>query len=211
MSKELTEVLNEIRGGGDLWSARESLYAIRRKVRTLVGYVRDRLREIKVESRKLPRDDRELVHDLIEDVEDRVNDLIDEVLGKFNDVREAIRSDMRALQLPAPISSIVKITSTALSDLSRALSEALSDVRSEIEKGLSKGASSVISVRIPDEDLRIVDMLVEAGVFKSRSEAVAYFTHKGIKSSEELLKKIKERVDELFRLRSELERELGKS
>ena len=118
---------------------------------------------------------------------------------------------MKVLPIPAPISNIVKITSTALSDLSRALSEVLSDIRSEIEKGIVRGASSVISVRIPDEDLRIIDMLVESGIFKSRSEAVAYFTHKGIKSSEELLRKIKERVDELFRLKSELEKEFKKS
>ncbi|MDW8004995.1 MAG: hypothetical protein RMI04_09315, partial [Thermofilaceae archaeon] len=55
------------------------------------------------------------------------------------------------------------------------------------------------------------DALVEAGVFKSRSEAVAFFAHKGIEGSRSLFNEALEKLEELKRLRERLRDELQKA
>ena len=55
-----------------------------------------------------------------------------------------------------------------------------------------------------ERDLEVIDMLVEAGIFRSRSEAVAYFTHRGIEASKEWLEQVKGKVEELRKLREEV-------
>jgi Arc/MetJ-type ribon-helix-helix transcriptional regulator len=139
--------------------------------------------------------------------------MIDELLTSLDDIRESIRSvfeGREVLEYPL-IPNILKVSTAALDSISRVLSDVLQDIRSEIERSTTKGASSVVSVRISDDDLKLIDMLVNVGVFRSRSEAVTFFVRRGIKASEELLNKIKEKIDELSRLRTELEKEFKKS
>ncbi|RLE98113.1 MAG: hypothetical protein DRJ57_03880, partial [Thermoprotei archaeon] len=74
--------------------------------------------------------------------------------------------------------------------------------------GRERGGSVVISsIRLPQGDVEMIDLLVEAGVFRSRSEAVAYFTHKGLEASRDLLERVKSKVEELKRIREELVKE----
>jgi Arc/MetJ-type ribon-helix-helix transcriptional regulator len=57
--------------------------------------------------------------------------------------------------------------------------------------------TTFISSQIPESEARIIDILVKAGIFKNRSEAVAFFVHRGIESSKELLYNTKKQAKEI--------------
>ena len=59
-------------------------------------------------------------------------------------------------------------------------------------------------VRVNDETLRRLDMLVDAEITKSRSESAAYLIGEGIKATEELYAKIAEVTDQIVKLREQL-------
>lgn len=64
--------------------------------------------------------------------------------------------------------------------------------------------SNVVMVRVNDEALRHLDMLVEADVTKSRSESAAYLISEGIRANQELFAKISEITDKIETLRAQL-------
>jgi hypothetical protein len=72
-----------------------------------------------------------------------------------------------------------------------------------IETALS-AREHVVMVRVNDEALTKLDHLVEAGIFKSRSESAAFLISEGINAQGTLFEKISCKIDEINRLRSEL-------
>lgn len=62
----------------------------------------------------------------------------------------------------------------------------------------------VVSVRLDEDSVRRVEQLLEAGVFRSRSEAVAFLTREGIRARQDLFRKIDEKIGEIHRIREEL-------
>jgi ankyrin repeat protein len=64
--------------------------------------------------------------------------------------------------------------------------------------------SVVISVRLDETTLAAVDLLVEAGLAQSRSEAVSQFVKLGVQSSEELLLKAKALSEHIANLKLEM-------
>jgi Arc/MetJ-type ribon-helix-helix transcriptional regulator len=64
-------------------------------------------------------------------------------------------------------------------------------------------------VRVNRESLRRIDELVEAGIFKSRSESAAFLISEGIKAQAGLFERIEEKIREIERLRSELKNLVG--
>lgn len=64
--------------------------------------------------------------------------------------------------------------------------------------------SNVVMVRINDDALHHLDMLVEAEVTKSRSESAAYLISEGVRANEELFGKIGEITDQIETLRVQL-------
>jgi hypothetical protein len=81
--------------------------------------------------------------------------------------------------------------------LSRALEKALQD------------RVNVVMVRVNNETLKCLDMLVEAGVCKSRSESAAFLIGAGVNSSQELFKKIEEITSQIAGLRAQLKEIVG--
>ena len=67
-----------------------------------------------------------------------------------------------------------------------------------------QGRGNVVMVRVNDETLRRLDMLVDAEITKSRSESAAYLIGEGIKATEELYAKIAEVTDQIVKLREQL-------
>ncbi len=53
-----------------------------------------------------------------------------------------------------------------------------------------QGRGNVVMVRVNDEALNYLDMLVEAEVVKSRSEAAALLINEGVQANQELFEKI---------------------
>ncbi|HTX78767.1 MAG TPA: hypothetical protein VMC62_03825 [Longilinea sp.] len=67
-----------------------------------------------------------------------------------------------------------------------------------------QGRGNVVMVRVNDETLHRLDMLVEAEITKSRSESAAYLISEGIKATEGLYARIGEVTDQIARLREQL-------
>lgn len=66
------------------------------------------------------------------------------------------------------------------------------------------GRGNVIMVRVNDETLKAVDMLIEAGVCKSRSEGAAFLINQGIKASSDLYGRIGGITEQIAKLKSQL-------
>lgn len=70
-------------------------------------------------------------------------------------------------------------------------------------------ATQVVSVRIKEKDLEIIDRLTEVGIFRSRSEAVAFFTRRGIEASKDWIEKALEQAKKIKELQEAIRREIG--
>lgn len=75
---------------------------------------------------------------------------------------------------------------------------------------MSTGRANVVASRIGDEDIRLIDMLIEAGVFSTRSEAVAYLVNEGIKARRDTFEKVSTSLEEIRKTRKEAERQIQK-
>jgi Arc/MetJ-type ribon-helix-helix transcriptional regulator len=74
-----------------------------------------------------------------------------------------------------------------------------------------KERGNVIMTRLNDVDLEKIDALVEVDVFKSRSEAVAYFIHEGIRARSDLFERVTPTVDKIRQLKAQAREALGKT
>lgn len=67
-----------------------------------------------------------------------------------------------------------------------------------------QGRGNVVMVRVNDEALNYLDMLVEAEVVKSRSEAAALLINEGVQANQELFNKISQVTQQIDALRQHL-------
>jgi hypothetical protein len=72
-----------------------------------------------------------------------------------------------------------------------------------LETALS-GRGNVVVVRVNDEALAKMDMLVAGGICKSRSESAAFLLQRGIEGNEAMFAHIAEVTSEIATLRQEL-------
>lgn len=63
---------------------------------------------------------------------------------------------------------------------------------------------NAITIHVDDEAQRRIDSLVEAGIFKNRSDSAAYLVNEGIRARATVFAAIDARVAEIDRLRKEL-------
>lgn len=64
--------------------------------------------------------------------------------------------------------------------------------------------ANVVMVRVNDDALDHLDMLIEADVTKSRSESAAFLITEGVKANQELFDKISTITDQIAALRAQL-------
>jgi hypothetical protein len=86
---------------------------------------------------------------------------------------------------------------------SDSVSKALSSFMESLEAALSGRGNSVM-VRVNDDALAKLDMLVNAGICKSRSESAAFLLQRGIESSGALFDRIESVTNKIISLRQEL-------
>ncbi|GEM_PF-721185 len=79
-----------------------------------------------------------------------------------------------------------------LENLGKALGNALQD------------RANVVAVRINNDSLRYLDMLIESDITKSRSDGAAFLINEGIKANEQLFNKIRNITDQISSLKSQL-------
>lgn len=89
-------------------------------------------------------------------------------------------------------SSLRSAIEKSMESLSKALGAALED------------RANVVMVRVNDDALHHLDMLVEAEVTKSRSESAAFLINEGIKANHALFEKIGEITRQIAELREQL-------
>lgn len=80
---------------------------------------------------------------------------------------------------------------------------ASSDREREADAGRTKG--NVLTCRIDDRDLAVLDALVEAGIRPTRSAAAAWLIHAGIEANRSLVDKVYAALTEIRRLRDEVQ------
>ncbi len=97
-----------------------------------------------------------------------------------------------------------------LSESARTASKTLNEAFKQVE-GIGKALGSalqdranVVMVRVNNESLQYLDMLVEADITKSRSESAAFLINEGIKANEPLFNKIRDITDQISALRAQL-------
>jgi ankyrin repeat protein len=72
-----------------------------------------------------------------------------------------------------------------------------------MQKTIAQPRSNVISVRLSDVTLQSIDLLVNAGLFQSRSEAAAQLIKAGIQASADLLRQAQEIAENVQRVKQE--------
>lgn len=80
----------------------------------------------------------------------------------------------------------------------------MESLKHTIDKSLTS-RNTVMTIRVTDEANKKLTMLVDAGVFKSRSESAAFLIEEGINSQAKLFKKIEEKLETIEKLKSELQ------
>ena len=82
----------------------------------------------------------------------------------------------------------------------------MEDVK-EVGKAIKDSLTSrdnVVMVRVNDDSREKMDMLIDAGLFKSRSECAAFLIHQGIAAQEPLFGQMKQKVEKIQKIRDEL-------
>ncbi|MER3405210.1 MAG: hypothetical protein C4289_08635, partial [Chloroflexota bacterium] len=103
----------------------------------------------------------------------------------------------------------------AVAELSRESAQFLASLGRTIRESINQaleGRANVLMVRVNDDTLRAIDELVQAGLFKTRSEAAAFLLHEGMKARRDILDSISEtarRIEELRQQLRAIQQELG--
>ncbi len=78
-------------------------------------------------------------------------------------------------------------------------------IKRVIDKALAS-RNTVLTIRVNDESNKKLSMLVEAGLFKSRSESAAFLIQEGIKSQDALFSRISSKLKKIDKIRDELKK-----
>ena len=92
-------------------------------------------------------------------------------------------------------------------DLGNQVEKFASKTAESIKKVLDRTLSSrntVLTIRVDEESNRKLNMLVESGIFRSRSESAAFLINEGIKSQESLFSRIAAKLDKIDKIKIEL-------
>lgn len=92
--------------------------------------------------------------------------------------------------------------------------ETISDNVRQILRGVSQGRDrsgrdNVVMVRVTDETLDRINVLVDAGVMDSRSEAAAFLITEGVTARQNLFDRIDEKVQQIRAVKDELRQMAG--
>ena len=107
-------------------------------------------------------------------------------------------------EVEVQVTKETKASSSAKKDPAGAnVGKAINTFMESLEAALS-GRGNAVMVRVNDEALSKLDMLIEAGICKSRSESAAFLLQRGIDSSGALFDRITSVTSQITRLREDL-------
>ncbi len=76
-------------------------------------------------------------------------------------------------------------------------------IKKVVDKALAS-RNTVLTIRVNDESNQRMNMLVDAGLFKSRSESAAFLIQEGIRGREDLFAKIEGKLKKMDKIKDEL-------
>lgn len=85
------------------------------------------------------------------------------------------------------------------------------DELAEAIKQALSNREQVVMVRVNEEILKNLDMLVESGICRSRSSAATFMIREGIKANQQLFARISEAAEQIAALRTKLKSLVGAS
>ena len=188
------------------------------------GEVREAYRHWRAKSRDILRDFRRSLKDLEKSAEsagegipstDELKSVVDEVLREVSDYVERLYKKFGGIGTGVVVSfpgfeRMPRLFIRSFRGLANFIDDMLREVGDAIEetlRGVSRRVSEVVSARIGVKELEVIDQLIDIGIFRSRSEAVAYFVKKGIEASRELVEKASEQAKRIKELRESIKRE----
>ena len=118
--------------------------------------------------------------------------VVEEVIEEEVVEEAAAEGDSPTAAAGKSINEAIKQVEKQVGNISKALGSALQD------------RANVVMVRVNDDSLDYLDILVEADITKSRSESAAFLINEGIKANEGLFDKIRSITDQIAALKSEL-------
>ncbi len=100
-----------------------------------------------------------------------------------------------------------RIPKDTLEDIGHQVEKFASKTAESIKKILDRTLSSrntVLTIRVDDESNIKLNMLVESGIFRSRSESAAFLINEGIKNQESLFSRIAAKLEKIDKIKMEL-------
>jgi hypothetical protein len=94
--------------------------------------------------------------------------------------------------------------SKAIENAGESVGKALTNIMDSLETALT-GRGNTVMVRVNDEALSKIDMLVAGGICSSRSEATAFLLQQGIERSAALFDRIEDVTNKITSMRAELQ------
>ncbi|MEM1747924.1 MAG: ribbon-helix-helix domain-containing protein [Sulfolobales archaeon] len=170
--------------------------------------IKDSLEEIESYTKKVELSESE-IKELIEYLRKEIKDALSKIEEEAFKLRD-YGGRAFVLYLPAPekiVKSITTSVSESIGDVVESVSRLIESLQDSLDHSLRK-VTQVVSLRMKEKDLEVIDQLVEARIFKSRSEAIAYFARKGIESSREWINKALEQAKKIRELQESIRREL---
>jgi len=107
---------------------------------------------------------------------------------------------------PGPETREKKLQSK-LDDLGSQVENLAAKTAESIKRAADKALASrstVLTIRVNEDCNRKLNMLVDAGLFKSRSESAAFLIEEGIRSQDALFAKIISKLDKIDKIKEEL-------
>ena len=120
---------------------------------------------------------------------------VETLVGKVDKAVRAAASGERPRVVDAVVSGVVK-----------AVRSRGSEVAESMTRGRETGRDNVVMVRVTTESQQRMDDLVEAGLWRSRSEAAAFLIAEGIKARQGLFDGIASKIDAIRKAKEELRR-----
>jgi Arc/MetJ-type ribon-helix-helix transcriptional regulator len=101
---------------------------------------------------------------------------------------------------------------SAISEIGDQMERLATKTAESIKKAIDKALASrntVLTIRVNEESNKKLNMLVETGLFRSRSESAAFLIEAGIRSQDALFSRIKDKLETIDKIREELRTIVG--
>ena len=105
-----------------------------------------------------------------------------------------------------------KQVESAISEIGDQVEKLATKTAESIRKAIDKALASrntVLTIRVNEESNKKLNMLVETGLFRSRSESAAFLIEAGIRSQEPLFSRIQDKLETIDKIREELRTIVG--